>query len=306
MSQTTPRKYQSSGRGHQSQSSFSQSHSPHSHSHAHAHTHSHSHSQQHNQYQHARNRSQHLRAEEQGGQSTTGGSDYESDMAAYVSSQSPALVAPAALAARTNTELNMAVLRRYRPRITSILSIAANAVVYSFASKWDKANLEGTLFICAQDRDEDESSISNGCLFVLNRKGLQNLAVELSNVEHFELSNDTLIFKLDEESATVPMENGESVRSKALGMYIYAETDQDRRMNAALINEMWIKARAAREDAEGASVDASTSTSSPSNSNSNSNSNSEEAEMAQSMREAGRQLSLTELFKGGQNGFRGL
>ncbi|KAI1206246.1 PH domain-like protein [Annulohypoxylon truncatum] len=304
MSQTTPRKY----RGHQGQSSFpqSQSQSPHSHAHAYSHAqpqyqqqHQHQHQHQHNlqpsrAYGHARNRSHQLRAEysEQGG--TTTGSDYDSDMATYVPDTSTSR-ASINLATRTNTELNMAVLRRYRPSITSILSIAANAVVYSFGTKWDKANMEGTLFICAQQppsppspsapQTETQAALANGCVFVLNRKGLSNLVVDMRDVERVELSDETLIFKLDKEAAVLPMENGEAIRTKALGMFIYFESAKEREITDALVHEMWQQSRAAaREDAGPDASDVE-----PADSEA-------EAEMAQSMQEAGRQLSVTELF----------
>ncbi|KAI0884209.1 PH domain-like protein [Annulohypoxylon maeteangense] len=311
MSQTAPRKY----RGHQSQSSYSQSQSRSPHSHAHTHSHTHNHPQQQYQQQytyqqnnpssrsqgHARNRSHQLRAEysEQGG--TTTGSDYDSDMATYVPDTT--IRAPVNLATRTNTELNMAVLRRYRPSITSILSIAANAVVYSFGTKWDKANLEGTLFVCSQEpaspptipQTQAQAALSNGCVFILNRKGLSNLVVDLSDVERVELSNETLIFKLDKEPAVLPMENGESIRTKALGMFIYFESAKEREITETLVHEMWQQSRAtARENAGPDASDAE-----PANSE-------EEAEMAQSMQEAGRQLSVTELFGRSQNNGAGL
>ncbi|XDG02323.1 hypothetical protein ABKA04_001938 [Annulohypoxylon sp. FPYF3050] len=309
MSQTTPRKY----RGHQSQSSYSQSQSPHSHAHTHSHTHNYPqqqyqqqphHLNQNNHFSsrpqgHARNRSHQLRAEysEQGG--TTTGSDYDSDMATYV----PDSTTRVNLATRTNTELNMAVLRRYRPTITNILSIAANAVVYSFSTKWDKANMEGTLFICAQSpslppsapQSETSAALSNGCVFILNRKGLTNLIVDMGDVERVELSNETLIFKLDKEAAVLPMENGESIRTKALGMFIYFENAREREITDALVHEMWQQSRAvARRNGTADAIDAELANSE------------EEAEMTQSMQEAGRQLSVTELFARSQNGGAGI
>ncbi|KAI1450054.1 PH domain-like protein [Annulohypoxylon stygium] len=303
MSQTTPRKY----RGHQSQSSYSQSQSPHSHAHTHSHTHNYPQQPHHNQNNHfssrpqghARNRSHQLRAEysEQGG--TTTGSDYDSDMATYV----PDSTTRVNLATRTNTELNMAVLRRYRPTITNILSIAANAVVYSFSTKWDKANMEGTLFICAQSpssppsapQSETSAALSNGCVFILNRKGLTNLIVDMADVERVELSNETLIFKLDKEAVVLPMENGESIRTTALGMFIYFENAREREITDALVHEMWQQSRAvARRNGAADASDAELANSE------------EEAEMAQSMQEAGRQLSVTELFARSQNGGAGI
>ncbi|KAI8961490.1 PH domain-like protein [Daldinia sp. FL1419] len=293
---TTPRKYHNQNRGqnqHQQQQQQQQHHhqnvpsfsrSPHSYSHSHSH-------QQHPQ--HTRNRSQQLRAQAASIQFGGATSDYESDTAHYMASH-PAPPA-AALAARTNTELNLGVLRRYRPSITSILSIAAHAVVYVFTppAKWDKSNTEGTLFICAQD-EAGEAAAADGCLFVLNRKGLQNLILDLDTVSDFELATGLLIFKLDREGAPIPMENGESARPKVLGMWIYAEDEQDRRTNAALIHEMWSKARSAREEkdeTEGASA------SGPS-----SGTPADDAADVPVAQGPGRQVSINELFGRSQNG----
>ncbi|KAI1390692.1 PH domain-like protein [Hypoxylon trugodes] len=315
MSQPIPRK--NPNRGHQSQQSYSRS--PHSHTHMYT---THSHTQHPHSHSHSRNRSQQLRAEaaelqqfhqhqHYTGTGTGAGitSDYESDTARYMASHPPP--PPAALAARTNTELNLSVLRRYRPGITSILSIAANAVVYVFTppSKWDKSNMEGTMFICAQtpnpnsDEDSDpENAASDGCLFVLNRKGLINLIIDLSDVSDFELATGLLIFKMDGAGVTVPMENEESVRSKVLSLWVYSEDENDRRTNAALVHELWSKARAAREevdvdveDTEDASGDVSTSTSPG-----------DDDEVALPMAQAGRQLSLSELFGRNMNGIGGI
>ncbi|KAF3063697.1 Dcp1-like decapping family protein [Daldinia childiae] len=296
MSQTTPRKYQSRGQQQQQQQqqvpSFSRS--PHSNPHPHPHT-----QQQLSQLQHghARNRSQQLRAQaaesQFGGATTAVASDYESDTAYYMASHPPPPAA--ALAARTNTELNLSVLRRYRPSITSILSIAAHAVVYVFTppAKWDRSTVEGPLFICAQDED-GEAAAADGCLFILNRKGLQNLILDLSTVSNFELATDLLSFKLDQEGPQIPMENGESVRPKVIGMWIYAEDDQDRRTNSALINEMWSKARSAPDEAGGAPASPPTSGSA--------GDDVEDVSVAQG---PGRQVSLNELFGRNQNGIGG-
>ncbi|KAI1799760.1 PH domain-like protein [Daldinia bambusicola] len=338
---TTPRKYQNRGHQQQQQQQQQQHHhqnnpsfsrSPHSHSHS---------SQQHPQLQHghghARNRSQQLRAQAAELQYGGGGgaaaaaaaavvaSDYESDTAHYMASHPPP--PPAALVGRTNTELNISVLRRYRPSITSILSIAAHAVVYVFTppAKWDKSNMEGTLFICAQDAD-GEAAAADGCLFVLNRKGMQNLILDLRAVSDFELATSLLIFRLDPDHRPrhrhsregggpggaavpplIPMENGESVRPKVLGMWIYAEDEQDRRTNAALIHEMWSKARSSssttssaredRDDARGMDEASSPSSGSPAGDNAGSH-----VPGAQGL---GRQVSLNELFGRNHNGIGG-
>src|SRR5437868_5642645 len=74
-------------------------------------------------------------------------SDYDSDIVAYNTKHAHHVPSPT----RTNTELNLSVLRRYNPLVRNILSIAANAVIYLFSpslQQWEKAGIEGTLFVC--------------------------------------------------------------------------------------------------------------------------------------------------------------
>ncbi|KAI0157802.1 PH domain-like protein [Xylariaceae sp. FL1272] len=202
---------------------------------------------------HTRARSQQVQAEALQQQFTA--SDYESDTAQYMASHPAKPVA--ALAARTNTELNMSVISRYVPSITSILSIAANAVLYTFEppSEWKRMSmLEGTMFICSQGEHAGEVS-ENGCLFILNRKGLDNLTIDLTTIDDFELSNDLLIFKLSPAAdVTMKLETGTTISPEVLGIWTYAEEDSERQTNAALIYEMWSKVREAREKRASASA----------------------------------------------------
>ncbi|KAI1746623.1 PH domain-like protein [Xylaria castorea] len=173
-------------------------------------------------------------------------SDYESDTLQHMAPQHAA--PSAALAGRTNTELNLGVLRRYLPSITSILSIAANAVVYTFEppSQWKRTNTEGTMFICSQRKAPGEAG-ETGCLFILNRKGLQNFVLDLDTVGDFELAGDLLIFKLDYAANEVHLDSGEAVRPLVMGLWTYAEEKSDREMNATLINDMWTQALSTRD-----------------------------------------------------------
>ncbi|KAI0451731.1 PH domain-like protein [Xylaria acuta] len=173
-------------------------------------------------------------------------SDYESDTPQHMAPQHAA--PSAALAGRTNTELNLGVLRRYLPSITSVLSIAANAVVYTFEppSQWKRSNTEGTMFICSQRKAPGEAG-ETGCLFILNRKGLQNFVLDLDAVGDFELAGDLLIFKLDYAANEVHLDSGEAVRPLVLGLWTYAEEKSDRETNATLINDMWTQALNTRD-----------------------------------------------------------
>ncbi|RWA06872.1 hypothetical protein EKO27_g8237 [Xylaria grammica] len=175
-------------------------------------------------------------------------SDYESDTAQYMAPPHSSMQPAAALAGRTNTDLNLGVLRRYLPSINSVLSIAANAVVYTFQppSEWKRTNLEGTMFICSQRKAPGEGG-ETGCLFILNRKGLQNFVLDLDDVGDFELAGDLLIFKLDYAAHEVHLETGEAVTPLVLGLWTYAEDKSDRETNAALITDMWSQALSTRD-----------------------------------------------------------
>ncbi|KOS22524.1 mRNA-decapping enzyme-like protein [Escovopsis weberi] len=187
-------------------------------------------------------------------------SDYESDIA-------PMQAAYAAPPPRTNTALNLSVLQRYLPSITSILSIAANAVIYTFdtaAEGWEKSGIEGTMFVCAQaglpGEDHDRP---RACVFVLNRRGLDNVIVDLARVSHVEIAGELVILKV---------EGDWNESEKVLGVWIHNDEEATRATNGAIIEESWKIARAARTvEREG-------------------------AEAGPAMQAIGRPLSINELF----------
>lgn len=99
---------------------------------------------------------------------------------------------------RTNEELNLSVLRRHDPSINTILSLAPYAVVYIFnpgTRQWEKSGVEGTMFVCqlAQGSLGEERY----SLFVLNRRGLDNFDVPLTDGENVEITDEYVILKSD-------------------------------------------------------------------------------------------------------------
>lgn len=154
-------------------------------------------------------------------------SDYESDSAAM---QAPYAPPPP----RTNTELNLSVLQHYLPSIQAILSIAANAVVYTFdpaSEAWDKSGIEGTLFVCTQSPlPEDAAHRPRACVFVLNRRALDNLVADLARVTHVEVVDELIILRLQGEGPQ---------GDKVLGIWIHNDRDETRDTNAAMIQENW-------------------------------------------------------------------
>lgn len=178
--------------------------------------------------------------------------DYESD-AAYFSDMQQQPAPPL----RSNEELNLAVLRRHNPSITSILSLAPYSVVYIFSPttrQWEKNGVEGTLFVCQLTQGSlGEERYS---AFVLNRRGLQNFDLPLTDGENVELTEEYVILKADEatDSGTNGIadpqarQNGNNANGvRIYGLWIYSEpppnsTAETRTINAQMIRECAVHA----------------------------------------------------------------
>ncbi|CAK7272217.1 hypothetical protein SEPCBS119000_005007 [Sporothrix epigloea] len=103
-------------------------------------------------------------------------------------------------------ELNLRVLQYHDPTIRSIEAIAASSVVYVFSSDtggWIKADpqIEGTLFLCEQTPLEvDPLVLPRACVFVLNRKGLMNVVIDLARVGAVEAMDGLITLAIEEET----------------------------------------------------------------------------------------------------------
>lgn len=253
-------------------------------------------------------------------------SDYESDYPNYLSDaqqqqytdqdQDQDAVAPPPL--RSNEELNLAVLRRHNPFMNSIVSLAPYAVVYVFnpsSRQWEKSGVEGTLFVCSLtqgDLGEERYRV-----FVLNRRGLNNFDIPLTDGENVEITEEYVILKSDIDAGleTVNPNKNNNVAGKSTndngngknsstdvriyGLWIYSEpppnsTAQIRAINAQMIRECAFHAgqslKIARERVEASqqnglhmATEAATATAAP-------------LEEVQSSVPMGRQVSLKDLF----------
>lgn len=90
--------------------------------------------------------------------------------------------------------LNLSVLRRYKPSINSILSVAPYATVYGLNKEqreWDKSGIEGTMFVC--ELSQGKLGQERYAIFILNRLGLQNFVFHLSNPKCVEVTPEFLI-----------------------------------------------------------------------------------------------------------------
>ena len=132
---------------------------------------------------------------------------------------------PQPLPTRTNTELNISVLRRYVPSITDIPSLASSTDVYTYSPStqaWERAEITGTMFVC-------ELNHGNGyCIVILNKKGMDNLIINMADMLEVELTAEFLIVRF--------LDKGEE---KALGFFIQDVPVDTRETNSLLIKGCW-------------------------------------------------------------------
>jgi hypothetical protein len=172
-------------------------------------------------------------------------SDYDTDTAA-ITDAAPAMAPPPA---RTNTELNMLVLRRYVPETERIISIAPFAVVYIFSpetQQWEKSGVEGTLFVCQLSG----SPHPRYNVVILNRKSLDNFVTELVSEDDIEITEQYVILQVLGENE-VPI---------IYGLWIFSEEGQGvhstREIVATAIQECAMRAAHANFSKNGVDEDA--------------------------------------------------
>lgn len=143
---------------------------------------------------------------------------------------------------RTNTELNLLVLRRYVPSIERIIAIAPFAVVYLFSAEtqqWEKSGHEGTLFVC--QLDAEETGYVSYSVVILNRKGLDNFITELVSGEDIEITEQYVILQVMGEDGT----------PNIYGLWIFsddANAPHTREVVANAIQECAVRAESARAE----------------------------------------------------------
>lgn len=136
---------------------------------------------------------------------------------------------PTPLPTRTNTELNLSVLRRYIPSITDLPSLASSTDVYTYsvtAQAWERADINGSMFVCELNHGQGYSII------ILNKKGLDNLIIDMVDMLEVEISTEFLIVRF--------LDKGED---RALGFFIQDVPEGTREMNSLLIKGCWEKVR---------------------------------------------------------------
>jgi hypothetical protein len=160
--------------------------------------------------------------------------DYETDTVPIPDGFSP-------LHKRTNEELNLSVLRRHVPSVSTIVSIANYSVLYTFVAssqQWQKSEIEGTLFICAHE--PLPSGAEEFSVVILNRRGLENFISDIKSPDHVEISDDFVLLKSEA--------HGEE---QMYGLWIFSEpetsTAHAREINAHIILECARRAETSRQ-----------------------------------------------------------
>jgi len=103
---------------------------------------------------------------------------------------------------RDSDELNLAVLRRWDPEVVAIKSKASMAVVYTCSTEtgqWERADIEGPLFICELVRatlpiPDSSLLIERYKAVILNRKNMQNFSVDLKESGHLDVNDSLIMF----------------------------------------------------------------------------------------------------------------
>jgi hypothetical protein len=170
-------------------------------------------------------------------------SDYESDAAQYLESRD--MAPPEFPPPRDNTELSLRVMRRYQPSIRSIIAIAANAVAYTFQEAtqgWEKHGAEGTMFVCELEPIPTPTGqvLPRSSVYVLNRRSMDNLEVDLLRVTDCEVVGELIVFRLDEDQSD---EGG--AEKKVIGLWIHADESNTREVHASLVLGAWQQGRLA-------------------------------------------------------------
>ena len=151
-------------------------------------------------------------------------------------------------------QMNLSVLKRYSPQITSIVTTASYAVVYIFNTAtvtWDRLDIEGTLFIVALDgacppsslmemrtrhhrpqKQQEPSGPEEYQLIILNRRNLDNFIIPLTSPEDVESTDKFVIFRSRTRCGAIDpqiQQGGEMMSAAqepvAYGLWVWGEID---------------------------------------------------------------------------------
>ena len=120
-------------------------------------------------------------------------------------------------APRSTEELNLQVIRRHYPSVASILHVGHHAVLYTFnfkEQKWDKAEVEGSLFVCEMQPPGSTVDDERYGVIILNRRSVDNFYMDIMGTDVDYLEGDFIIMQGDQESDQA-----------VYGLWVFSEKD---------------------------------------------------------------------------------
>jgi hypothetical protein len=164
-------------------------------------------------------------------------SDYETDAANYTDTQ-PVVPPPPV---RSNSELNLLVLRRWCPEIEGIIAIAPFAVLYIFSpetQQWEKCETQGSLFVCQLSAEP----YPRYRVIILNRKNPENFQLDIVSTENIEITEEYVIVQIVGDDGTPHI----------YGIWIFSDGDSVPDTREVIAQTIMDCALRAEQDAQGA------------------------------------------------------
>ena len=113
-------------------------------------------------------------------------------------------------------DLNVSVLRWYLPSATAVLSISPYVALYHFSpdtQTWEKADIEGPMFVCALAPTEFGEELY--AVAIMNRRSLENFVLSLTSTNEMDFQDGFII--LNDEIQNAQGEHG----MKVYGLWVH-------------------------------------------------------------------------------------
>lgn len=120
---------------------------------------------------------------------------------------------------------NIKVLRRHDPSISQIMYSTSFVVLYEYSQgAWTKSGVEGPMFLFRR-----ESVSPHYGMFVLNRNGVDNYAIQITRDDDLEVTEEFVIFRPADTDASRDDEYSaeENQEDAIVGIWVF-EKDQRR------------------------------------------------------------------------------
>jgi hypothetical protein len=152
---------------------------------------------------------------------------------------------------RDRDEMNFSVIKRYVPTLSEIVDIAPSAHIYTFShseNTWERTGIEGSMFVC-QLTPSPITGVPRHCIIVLNRKGLENLIINSSELQHVEITDQFLLLHIRSKEDLVLQDQDQEI--KILGFFLTTNGPEAREKFCQTVKGHWEMAMVKRASQEG-------------------------------------------------------